>query len=504
MDILDTEDKNAVKDHMIHPHLIASRLIWMFIALILFAAWLCFRSSGRTIAESGASALMITCIAIGIWIQAAIVPGWDWTAMFVPVAAAGLAVALIWRLRHRAIQTWCNVGQFVRSYPFPVATAVVAIGFRGIWAIWGSPPGFPVWPLAEITNPPPDTIAPLLGSQSRLWMQTCHSLAGNMAYGAIGLSTFALSRRHAWAPASLTATLVVLGMPRLAIPLGADAELITAAAALFVLMTLYRIIEEPRIDDLLLLIPGLICTWSTHPMGWILPSLMTFLTLLLIGRRHGLVHMTHLVRHHRWRVVSAGGLSVMMLPLWIRSVNFWGQNPHSIIRYNTDGLSGAAANLMRYVLQMAQLSSSARSWIRPISLWWHGLLEGIYQSIAPLLGGNSGAISSFNLSTGTGFGPLSLLLVLPAVGYSMVRGPRRLRAIAISIGWYWFLLVLIPVWQPDSIQLLTPLMAISGFMAAFFLPPWRFSRTGQFLLNLLCLLSLCYSFISITAPFLQY
>jgi Mn2+/Fe2+ NRAMP family transporter len=39
MDILDTEDKNAVKDHMIHPHLIASRMIWMFILLagVLFA-----------------------------------------------------------------------------------------------------------------------------------------------------------------------------------------------------------------------------------------------------------------------------------------------------------------------------------------------------------------------------------------------------------------------------------------------------------------------------------
>ncbi|MGD9971820.1 MAG: hypothetical protein AB7S77_02040 [Desulfatirhabdiaceae bacterium] len=492
-----SEDKIAVKDHMIHSHLtfFASRLIWLFSVLIVFAACLCFRSSGRTIAESGASALIITCIAISIWIHAAIVPGWDWTAMFVPVAAAGLAVALIWRLRYVAIQIWRSAVQFARSYPFPVAMAVAAIGFRIIWAMSGPAPGFPVSPSAEIIQLSPDTAASLFDSQSLLWMRICHSMAGKMAYGAIGLSTFALSRRHAWAPASLTATLVVLGMPRLANPHGIDSELITAAAALFVLMTLYRIIEDPRIDDLILLIPGLVCTWSTHPMGWILPSLLTFLTLLLIGRRHGLVHMTHLVRHHRWRVVSAGGLAVMMLPLWSRSVNFWGQNPHSIIRYNTDGLSGAAANLMRYVLQVAHLGPSARSWVRPISHWWQGILEGIYQSIAPLLSGNSGAISPFNLSTGIGFGPISLLLVLPAVGYSLVRGPRRLRAIAISIGWYWFLLVLVPVWQPDNIQLLTPLMAISGFMVAFFLPPWRFSRIGQFLLNLLCLLSLCYSFI---------
>jgi len=144
-------------------------------------------------------------------------------------------------------------------------------------------------------------------------------------------------------------------------------------------------------------------------------------------------------------------------------------------------------------LQVANVNPVPHAVVRPVSLWWQGILEMIYQNTSHLLGGNFGATAKFNLSTGAGFGPLSLILVLPAVGYTLVRGPRRLRAIALAIGWYWFLLALVPAWQLDNIQLLTPLMAISGFSVASFLPPWRLSRTGQFMLNLTCLLSLCYS-----------
>jgi hypothetical protein len=482
---------------MIHPHLafLSSMLVWLLTVLIASAAWLYFRSTGRSIAEAGVSALMITHIAVCLVIQIAVILGRIWPAILTSVAAAGVAATLIWRLRFWAGQTWRIVFDFSRIYPLPVGIAVSAVCFRGMWAAFGPDAGFFLSPAAEIESLASVNIAYLLNSQTTLWIHTYHFLAGILAYVAIGLSTYALSRRHAWPPAALTATLVVLSMPRLANPLLAPvSELITTAAALFVLKALYRAIECLRFDDLLMLVLGLSYTWSIHPMGWILPSILIFLTLLLIHRRHGWVHLAHLVRDRPWLTATASGVAVLMSPAWNHSLGFIGRDSHLIIRYNTDGLSGAGANLLRYVLQVVQANPSAHFWAKPISLWWQGLLEGVYQNAIHLLGGNLGAVARFNLSTGAGFGPLSLILVLPAVGYALIQGPRRLRAVAITIGWYWFLLVLIPAWRPANIQLLTPLMAISGFTVAFFLPPWRFSRTGQFTLNLICLLSLFTAF----------
>ncbi|MFZ3047526.1 MAG: hypothetical protein WA151_16575 [Desulfatirhabdiaceae bacterium] len=481
---------------MIHPHLVfpAFKLIWIVSALITSAAWLCFRSSGRSIAEAGASALMITHIAVSIWIQIAVILGRVWPMVLLSAAMAGVAATMIWRFRCYWRSIWHGILDVLRMYSLPSAIAITAICFRAMWAACGPVDGFSLSSEAEMNTLTPAGIAFLFNSQTNLWMHTYHSLTGIMAYSAIGLSTYALSRRHAWPPSALIATMVVLSMPRLAGPVLSSAnELIPAAAALFVLLSLYRIIESARIDDLLLLMLGLCCTWSVHPMGWILPSILTVLTVLLIHRRHGWSHLAQLAHDNKWLTVSAGWVAVMMSPVWNRFIGVVGQGSHAIVRYNTDGLSGAAANLVRYVLQAAHVNPVPHAAVRPVSLWWQGVLEMIYQNTIHLLGGNFGAMAKFNLSAGAGFGPLSLILVLPAVGYTLVRGPRRLRAIALAIGWYWFLLALIPAWQPGNIQLLTPLMAISAFSVASFLPPWRFSRTGQIMLNLVCLLSLCYS-----------
>ncbi len=451
----------------LYPNLVldASRLIWPSTILIASAAWLCFRNFGRSIAESGASALMVTHIAYCLGIQSPVIFGRVWPSILLSIAASCLAATLIWHLRFLAVQTWRISADFSRIYPLAVGTAALFICFRGMWTVFAA--GTNLFPFP----------------------------AGIMAYGSIGLSAYALSRRYAWPPAALSVTLIVLCMPRLANPLLASPpELITTAAALFVLMSLYRIIECLRIDDVLMLVLGLSCTWSPHPMGWMLPTILVFLTLLLIHRRHGWIHLAHLVRDHLWLTLAVTGVAVMMSPAWFQFTGFIGQGSHPILLHNTKGLSGAADNFLRYVIQVAQINPSAHSWVWPIGLWWQEILEGIYQSIIHMLGGNFGSAAQFNLSTVTGFGPLSLILVLPAVGYTLAQGPRRLRSIAISIGWYWFLLVLIPAWQPANIQLLTPLMAISGLTVAFFLPPWRFSRTGQFTLNLFCLLSLLTAF----------
>lgn len=485
-------------NHLLIPSSLAfsaSTLIWPLSALIASAAWLCFRSSGRTLAEAGVSALMITYIAICLCIQTAAILGRVWPAILMSVAAAGAALILIRRFRFLALQSWRDLLDFFPAYPLAIATGAAAICFRGLWAAAEPSAVFFPLPAAEIQSLATLHITSLLGSQTVPFVRAYHFLTGMMAYGAIGLSTYALSRRHAWPPAALTATLAVLSMPRLANPFQAPvSELITTAAALFVLVALYRTVESLRFDDLMMLVLGLSCSGSNHPMGWLLPCILIFLTVLLIHRRHGWLHLASLVREHLLLAAGVSAVAVIMWSIWRHAIGFIGQTDHSIIRYNSDGLSGAVVNLARYVLQGAQANPSAHtSWVRPASLWWQAILEAVYHNTMHLLDGNVAAAARFKLPADAGFGPLSLILVLPAVGYTLFQGPRRLRAVAMSIAWYWFLLALIPAWHPDNIQLLMPLIAISGFTVAYFLPPWRFSRTGHLLLNLICLLSLCYS-----------
>jgi hypothetical protein len=58
---------------------------------------------------------------------------------------------------------------------------------------------------------------------------------------------------------------------------------------------------------------------------------------------------------------------------------------------------------------------------------------------------------------------------------------------------YGVLLCLIPAWNPENLYLLSPMVAVCCVMVSFFLPPWRFSKAGQRLLHLACLLIWAYS-----------
>ena len=92
-----------------------------------------------------------------------------------------------------------------------------------------------------------------------------------------------------------------------------------------------------------------------------------------------------------------------------------------------------------------------------------------------------------------GFGPLGFCLVLPAVGYALWRGPRRLKAVAVALCGYLYLVCLVLAWQPGNAQHLTIFFACGGFIIAFILPPWRLTRKGRTLLNVFSLLLFAYA-----------
>ena len=111
--------------------------------------------------------------------------------------------------------------------------------------------------------------------------------------------------------------------------------------------------------------------------------------------------------------------------------------------------------------------------------------------------GDLGAAAPFSVSwapgaAGAWFGPLGFFLVLPAVAYALVRGPRRLKAVAVAMAGYVYIVTLAVAWAPGNARYFTVLFACCGFMTAFFLPPWRFSSGGKRRLQVIGALLLFY------------
>jgi hypothetical protein len=110
-------------------------------------------------------------------------------------------------------------------------------------------------------------------------------------------------------------------------------------------------------------------------------------------------------------------------------------------------------------------------------------LELFYDfSVIPFLG-DSGADQVFHLAWNPGgilsFSPVGFFLVLPALVYALLKGPRRLKSVAIAFFAYFYLASLILAWAPGNAKFFEIFYVCSGFSIAFLLPPWRFTKTKK-------------------------
>jgi len=127
------------------------------------------------------------------------------------------------------------------------------------------------------------------------------------------------------------------------------------------------------------------------------------------------------------------------------------------------------------------------------------LLMGTYHNLVVPLFGHAGLTGPFALFfSGSGrpnFGPFALLLVWPAMIHALVRGPRRLKAVSVAWAGYLYLAALVVAWNPDSLQVLSPLFVANGFVVAFSLPPYRLRRRGMRILQVAFSLLMAWSLV---------
>ena len=91
------------------------------------------------------------------------------------------------------------------------------------------------------------------------------------------------------------------------------------------------------------------------------------------------------------------------------------------------------------------------------------------------------------------FGPFGVFLIVPAVAYALWRGPRRIKAVALAMVVYGYMVALVPAWSPGNARFFTTFFVCGGFCMAFFLPPWRLTTMGKHVLQVLSIGLLVYA-----------
>ncbi len=331
-------------------------------------------------------------------------------------------------------------------------------------------------------------------------------LFGFLAYLSIGFSTYALSRRYAWPATAFTVTFITLSLPRLVfLSTTPGEEIIPAAVSLFCILAIYRALEHPDIQDLILLILGILFSISGNFLCLAFPSILLVLSCVLFIRRHGTVTWTSLLVRH-WKISLSALIPILVFSqIWLFEFNIFkygGWLGDSALSSNVplkgNVLLGALANLVRYFFEIIHLT-------RPVDMifnWAFGfsfneLLMKTYNFFFAPLFGTSGAAVPFVFTWMPNgrlswFGPFGFLFVIPSIIMAIFRGHRRLKAISVALAGYVYIIALVIAWRPGNAQFFTIVFTCGGFCVSFLLPPWRFTTAGKKCLQVISILLLIY------------
>jgi len=313
-----------------------------------------------------------------------------------------------------------------------------------------------------------------------------------LAYLSIGFSTYALARRYSWQTTAFTTVVLVMSMPRLVIQaLYPGTQIISTAVALFCLLALYRSCELPTLIDFILLILGLFFCISENISSMIFAPVLSILSCVILFRRHGVALWKNILGQNRiaFFAILPG---VIFSQSWLFLSNHFNKESwsgtFSTIPFNLNGIQGALANFIRYLFESLNAAVPIAVFFEKTFKWrMADTLESLYNFLIPPFLGESGAFQVFHLTWNPNgifsFGPVGFFLVFPALLYALLKGPRRLKSVALSFFVYFYLASLILAWAPGNARFFDFFYVCSGFTIAFFLPPWRFTKTNKSVLQ---------------------
>ena len=494
------------------------------VGVLVSGAYTFFRLRGNTLAEGAAYAIMTTLMGLSLLFQLSFIAGRPWVSLAGELLWCILALRTGLRQRRFLSEAARAVGRVFGAHRWLCAGAAAAALYLGLQAVL-IPPTAVHWPhlsrillcehqigyFAELVRAnaafhyPLNSLV-LVHHFLRFNTELGLGLFSFLAYLAIACCTYALSRRYAWPATAITVAVMVMSLPRFVLLATAPgSELVSAAAAVFSLLVMYRVVEQPNFADLLLLVLSLLFGISSESLYLALSAILAALAALLVFRRHGAGTWWAMLSNHRLWVAAALVPAVVFSQTWRMLYTTAAGSPLcTALRVpgfpqNADNLKGMLANLCRYLLESLDFTVPLDRLVRAVtgsapSAW----LEGLYTHLLVPLLGTAGAAAPFRIQPGlhettAWFGPLAFLLVWPAMLYATLRGPRRLKATAVALIAELYLISLIPAWTPLNVRFFTSLMACGGFLVAFMLPPWRLSTTRRHIFQALCLGLLCYA-----------
>ncbi len=481
------------------------------------AGFVLFRKRGNTSAEAISYAIVSSMMVLSFVFQLFFLIGLPGASMVMEALLTILSIVILFRSRVFLKEGVGKVGYFFRNHPISfsflclgcLCLAIQALGFPPLYSsgldkirafqeqgafFTDGGAGAPLHPVNIL-------ILPHLFLRFSTGMGV--GLFGLAAYVVIGVSTYALARRYAWPPTAFTVTLVVLSLPRFVYLASSPGfEIVQACAAVFCILAVYRLVERPNPVDLILLILGAMFGISGTGMCLTFPIILALLSCVVLIRRHGAGIWRHVIVSNRWMILLSFAPAVLFSQCWLFGYNLyyhggWLGSPESMdFVYNAGGPKGSLANLLCYFLESAHFTPPIdRFWAWASGAGLIEMLQGLHDRfILPVLGG-SGAAEPFRISWSPGegrawFGPLGFILAPLGVLYASVRGPRRLKAIALALLAYLYVVALIPAWAPENVRYFSLIHACGGFTVAFLLPPWRIPRKGKRTLQALSLLLL--------------
>ncbi|CAB5092198.1 hypothetical protein D3OALGA1CA_4165 [Olavius algarvensis associated proteobacterium Delta 3] len=500
----------------------------MEMVLFFMAGFAFFRGRGYTFPEAVSVGLITVLMILSLVFQVALLLGAAWLAPIFEVLITLIALRVVWRGRHTIAELPVQMRHLIGDHSIAglglcvaaiyLLTQAIVIGpgithwadmadlllFQHQGGFFTTPGIGPEW-LPERPGTPQNALI-LPHMLLRFGTDAGVGLFGFTAWLSVGFATYSLARRYAWPPTAFTVTLVVMSFPRLVLLATTPApEMVAAASALVCLLALYRLGEEPNISDMCLLTVGILFCISGRVLSLTFPIVLMTLTTVLLFRRHGAGVWWQLISDHRGAALATLFPAAIFSQIWLFGHHLihhgrWTDAPLSEnFAPNTDALFGAGANLLRYGLEMVHLTLP----VEHVSNWMFGFspirfLEGIHTVIVTSLFGAGGTAAEFRIlwfpdEALAWFGPYGALLTVPALVYALIRGPRRLKAIAIALTVYVYILCLVPAWMPGNAWLFTSFFVCSGFCIAFFLPPWRLTSTAKLTLQVVSILLLVYA-----------
>lgn len=478
-----------------------------FLAKILsmgLAAFVCFKKGSNPFSEAASYAIITVFMLLSFVHQISFIAG-------MPILCSGLEIVLflasigvIFRHRSGFFDMAVTVKTFGSASPVSFSFFGLCLVYMSFHSMLPAPVQFQadLYPLAIYEKNDffslmlsPD-IPPLLPLNHAFVLHT--SIQGQtasgigllcfLAYLSTGFSTYALARRYAWQNTAFTTAILVMTMPMLVNQaIAPNTRIISVSVALFCLLAMYRSCELATLTDLVLLILGLFFCISETVASLIFVPILFALSCVVLFRRHGISAWKNILtrgRYTPWVIVPV----IIFSQSWLLLSNYvykksW-PGIFSDTGFNPDGIQGALANSVRYLFEsfnsafpLDLFSATAIQWSMAEKI------EAFFNfSVQPFLGDN-GAAQAFALAGRpnglVSFGPAGFFLVLPALVYALRKGPRRLKAVATAFFLYFCLTALILAWAPGNEIFFEFFYVCSGFSIAFFLPPWRFTKTNK-------------------------